>query len=154
MLWHLGEGGEWQMEQATGRKHGRKSILKSHSISVQWPAECHTHPVASPCRQPGCPSSLAGWLAQWWCLPQLSCPPAGCCGSASLSSKYVVPAGLSHRDAGLETPGYGGLVHSGRMPQYARGGEKKKRKEKQRKENRERSVLLCSKIPDLRSEIF
>lgn len=78
-----------------------------------------THPEASPCPQPGCPSSPAGWLAPWWCLSRCSCQLAGCCGSASRSSRCGTPAGLNRTGAGLESRGCGDSAHSGRMPQYA-----------------------------------
>lgn len=94
----------------------RLATMKSKKKSTSCP---QTHPEASPCPQPGCPSGLAGWLAPWWCLSRCSCQLAGCCGSASRSSRCGTPAGLNRTGAGLESRGCGDSAHSGRLPQYA-----------------------------------
>lgn len=78
-----------------------------------------THPGASPCPQPGYPSDLAGWPAQWLCWPQCSCRLAGCCGSASQSSRYGNPTRLNHMGAGLEWQGCADFARSSQTLQYA-----------------------------------
>lgn len=109
-----------QQDNLIPRAEQKYPDFKSSYIEKKKSTSCpQTHPEASPCPQPGCPSGLAGWLAPWWCLSRCSCQLAGCCGSASRSSRCGTPAGSNRTGAGLESRGCGDSAHSGRTPQYA-----------------------------------
>lgn len=113
---------QWQKFSPKSHKRYHATVFIGYwpwsSINFNTTGE-KTHPVACPCPRPGCPSGLAGWLAPWWCWSRCSCQHAGCCGSASRSSRCGSPAELNRTGAGLESRGCGDSARSGRTTQYA-----------------------------------